>query len=133
MESNEAAEPVFKLTETSVVHTLVRAEIPGQDVLAMVYKDTPEGEWRGTIRFRYYRDDKVFDSKDEKSVYELTAPKDADPERLVQGMVQAVTQATVAVGQEPKVQVLPINGGVKELLATLKAQPWAHWQTEQVH
>lgn len=45
---------------------------PDLDWLASLYT-TKEGELKGTYRFRYYVDDKTFDSEDKKSWWTMTS------------------------------------------------------------
>lgn len=45
------------------------------DVLMVLGRRLPEGDWKLDYRFRYYRDDEAFDSKDEKSIWSATFPE----------------------------------------------------------
>lgn len=44
--------------------------MPGQDWMAAVNEIEPEAKYKLTYRFRYYKDDKAFDSEDKKNWYE---------------------------------------------------------------
>lgn len=39
------------------------------DILAVLRRELPDGVWKFEYRFRYYEDDKAFDSTDRKSFY----------------------------------------------------------------
>ena len=47
---------------------------PAQDWLASIFT-TDEGELKAIYRFRYYVDDKAFDSEDKKNWWEMTSTK----------------------------------------------------------
>ena len=69
---------------------------PGkQDWLAIVRKDSTTGQWVLKYRFRYYVDDKLWDSEDRKSgtVVEIdgSAPEDKMVE-LVEGMQKTLIE-----------------------------------------
>lgn len=44
--------------------------LPMQDWMAAVQEIEPDSKYKLTYRFRYYKDDKVFDSEDKKNWYE---------------------------------------------------------------
>lgn len=48
------------------------------DVLMALTRRLPDGDWLLKYRFRYYRDDKAFDSKDEKSFWTATFSEKLD-------------------------------------------------------
>jgi hypothetical protein len=66
-----------------------------ENTLWVGYTETKGGNWIGAInkcpegfdltyRFRYYEDDKTFESKDRKSWYSFIAPPDANPNELIE-------------------------------------------------
>ena len=58
----------------------------GQDVMGMIWKEGPKDSdepWKLSYRFRYYNDDKVFESKDEKSWHNASCKANTLEEELV--------------------------------------------------
>ena len=57
------------------------------DVLMVLRRELPNGDWELAYRFRYYRDGEAFDSADEKSFWTATFPQKFD----VSGAIRAVS------------------------------------------
>lgn len=84
--------------------------------------------WKLTTRFRYYKDDQVWDSADKKSVhnFEVSTSEVSEDEMLAK--VDTVVKSMVAVGymapgERPWRRVIRGNGD--KVLAALKTAPFA--------
>ena len=116
----------FNITEQGRYAVLWYAENEEHNYMALVHQDEPGGPWKLTYRFRYFKDDKVFDSEDEKHWYEAVDKENPGPEKLV-ATNDTLLATPQAKAQYPKgVSRMEINGGMAEMLKVLMAQPWAH-------
>jgi hypothetical protein len=64
------------------------AETDGGDFLMSVKKAKGSDVWDGEYRYRYIKDDKIFDSEDEKSFYTMAIPDktEEEVESILDGM-----------------------------------------------
>jgi|SRR5262245_19403455 len=62
----------------------------GFDVLGVLSRALPAGLWEFKYRFRYYRDEKVFDSADRKSFTTATWPKEVEESAAVEMVAEVV-------------------------------------------
>lgn len=97
----------------------------GFNVLATVTKQ-PGESYKGLVRFRYKRDDKAFDSADEKSGYII----DSESEERSAGMEvrRAIVKGLRAIHAKAggSYNFLPLDCSGSEAAERLMAQPWAH-------
>jgi hypothetical protein len=94
------------------------------NMLAIVLRDPP-GEWRATYRFRWYRDDKTFDSKDERSWYAVT-PTDggtATREKLVEMFETLMVLHTKH--WQTNISRVHVDAVGAKAIEVLTKQPWA--------
>jgi hypothetical protein len=110
--------------------------IPGfnQDWLAMLSREN--GQWKFIYRFRYYRDEKHFNSADEKSVYGWEADanevsEDVMLEKADQCAKLIEASGYVPPGETPWRRVIRGNGGAA--LEALKAAPFTKMKQSEVH
>lgn len=124
---DSSSNPIFTITETSYVECLWDISCHDMEVMALVYKDSPEKPWRATYRFRYYQDKKVFDSADRKSVYHLRAKSsdDADRDQLVKAM-DMLAAMTRAAFPEARVERQPVRGGADVFMSLMLKRPSSH-------
>lgn len=61
-----------------------------RDVLAVLRRELPDGLWRLEYRFRYYNDDKAFDSTDRKNFYSGTYPEHVPEGEIVDKTSEAI-------------------------------------------
>jgi hypothetical protein len=95
------------------------------NMLAVVLRDPP-GEWRAKYRFRWYRDNKAHNSKDERSWYNVTRNDGSTGSR--DELVEMFEQLMVVHTQHwqtriSRVHVDAVGGEAVEVLAK---QPWAN-------
>ena len=118
--------PIFAFTPTTYIEHLWFAAIPGTDLMGVLYKDTPDGKWRLTYRFRHYHSADAWDGQDTKHVYEIKASgSDADRDKLrdrFDEMIKASREKFDVLGFSS----LPVQGGQDKFIAVLSRQPWAH-------
>ncbi len=120
---------IFDLTETSYIEAAWFVAWEMTDWMALVYRDTPEGPWRATYRFRYYADGArtdAFDSDDRKSGYHIRA-KDGTPEtrdRLVHTL--DLLAARMVEEKHARLWKLDVQGDTDRYTDLLVTQPWAH-------
>jgi hypothetical protein len=83
-----------------------------ENTLWVGYTETNQGNWIGAInkvddgfdltyRWRYYEDDKSFDSKDRKSWYSFVAPPSVDPKELIDTVHDLLFTMAGAMGKTP--------------------------------
>jgi hypothetical protein len=125
IESTEGVH-MIELNNRTRVHGFWFCGMDGMDWLAVVIKQG-DGAWEAIWRFRYHKDDKHFDSNDEKLWYRISpqAPgaalrADTAPAVLVQSMNKIA--AEISKKMETKVEYIAVNGdGHKAAEALSKA------------
>jgi hypothetical protein len=95
-----------------------------QDFFGGVSRE-PDGSFKVSYRFRYYRDDKVHDSSDEKSCTEMTST-DADTLKKVRGIVQLMR----AKSGGRMFEVLREQRTTEQMLEEISAWPVVHRRPE---
>jgi hypothetical protein len=97
----------------------------GVDWLAIIFKNAGEG-WTCMYRFRYYADDKAFDSQDRKSWTKLVTEDTSDepPKTLVETISMVSRMTATNFGGE--IHSLPVRGSGMRAFEMYKSQPWAH-------
>ena len=101
------------------------------DMIAMVFRHPRNGPWQLRYRFRHYHDDKVWDSEDRKSMYDIEAPPEWEKprDRLIALMDSCVTSAMVEVGAPVVQKRLVVKGDGYKAGDLLMKQPFAHAKT----
>lgn len=96
------------------------------------------GVWREgdeyvmAYRFRYYEDDKTFDSKDRKNWYEARIPADrAEEQELIDAMREVVRMMWKGSGGK-RYEILMGAGGIEQMMADLKKWPMITMKTEKL-
>lgn len=88
---------------------------------ALLYrKGENRHEWTCDCRFRYYVDDQIHESKDERSHYSMRITSKDDEEVLVFQTVVALAAVL------PSIEVFWVRGGPGKLLETMKGLPMFH-------
>lgn len=64
--------PIFEIKKEHYYHGMWRANIPNGDILAVMWRE--DKTWYFRYRYRWTKDNKIWDSADKKSVYEIKAP-----------------------------------------------------------
>lgn len=98
------------------------------DMVAMVFREPTTGPWQARYRFRHYKDEKAWDSRDTKNVYRITPPADWPNarERLVNGMETSILMSIAAVGKPlVRKKILVQGDGVKAGELIMK-EPFTH-------
>lgn len=102
------------------------------DWLCALYRDMPDGEWTVQYRFRYYVDDKVNDSDDQKSWWSAVFPGATIDEAVVESKVQMFTEQVRALrihthGPCCEMQSVALrSSSVQKCFEILARQPWNH-------
>lgn len=112
-------------------------------IVGMWYADDPETEnnwmccvqrshtnpkcFHGDYRFRYNKDGKIWDSKDEKSWWSFETKEDDTEESVI----DAVNKLQSAIALKfPLVDYLEIKGDVSKFLELSKTKSWLHMKCE---
>ena len=109
--------------------------IEGDHVLAVIFVPFDWGNlltyvWTrdrvpmASYRFRHYRDDKIFDSDDEKSWYTVTGRDDG--EELLQALSEHALAIAIQFRSLAPPQVVRVDGDIVRMLSALAEQPWAN-------
>lgn len=90
---------------------------------------TPEG-YKFIYRFRYYADEKTFNSEDIKHWYETRAPKEETEENFID-KVRFTVNALYAIAQISyprafKDEILTKGKTPDQIIEEFKSKPWAH-------
>jgi len=96
----------------------------GGDWMACVWRDDKEEHLQ--YRFRYYADDKAFDSDDTKNWYSMARDIQPDAETIEQ--VNTVARAIGAELEAVDVEYIYIGGDNMKAWRALQNAPWAHWR-----
>ena len=78
---------IFELKKECWYQGMWKVNFSAGDFLAMMWREN--GEWIFKYRFRYYTDDKVWESDDPRSIYQLKLP---DEPGAKEKMFQAIQQ-----------------------------------------
>lgn len=98
-----------------------------KDWLACLWReDAPGSEWHLQYRFRYYRDDEVFDSEDEKSHYSATAPATLSEEFIVRNVDEIVALTRMQFRATDVCKIVVKSSDTSHVIDTIAKQPWMH-------
>ena len=104
------------------------------DWLACLYKEGPIDDhslkWQMAMRFRYLRDEKIWDSEDEKSWYYGEREGSAPEAELLAAMDKMAE--VVAESSGGKVDSRHVRGDYRELVEWMSGMPWAHVQMAEL-
>ncbi len=108
------------------------AAIENGDFFAVVWK-TPNGPWEWSYRFRYHRDDKVFNSDDEKVWYKLKAldGSDKSKERLKKAM-NSILELGLISGMIHSGSYVECMGDSEAMLALLMSGDRPYFHIKQI-
>jgi len=110
---------------------------PGRYYVGVWWMAWTGGDWMACIwndgereclqyRFRYHVDDKVFDSDDQKSWYEMT--REIQPDAvIVQEMNTSVRALGAAIGAV-EIEYIYIGGDSEKVFRAIVNAPWAHFR-----
>lgn len=83
----------------------------------------------GTYRFRYNKDDKIFDSDDEKSWQSFQSKFDETEEAVI----KSINDIHDVIGLKyPEKDFLLIQGGVEKFLEKARTVPWMNMKVESI-
>jgi hypothetical protein len=89
-----------------------------------------EKRYQMKFRFRYYKDDKAFDSKDERSSYVTTADC---TKAYALATVRHLGNEMLAHGARgPLDELLMVNGDTRRFARELQDKPWAFMRMESI-
>lgn len=92
----------------------------------IVRDDASDGDWKGWYRFRYKKDEKIFDSDDEKSWVMLNGRKDKNMQKKTEdeitGFMFDMQSAILLMYSQP--DYLIIKGGISDLMEKAKTKDW---------
>lgn len=88
-----------------------------------------DGPWRFEHRFRYYKDNKAFDSEDTKNWYTMTAKPDIAPEEAVANMKEAIAKLkpTLEKQYDSTLDTIELNcrNDDPKFFFEIASRPWA--------
>lgn len=99
----------------------------GSDFLGGVWRDGDN--YVMEYRFRYYVDDKTFDSEDKKNWYSAEIPTDRASEDDVVGAMREVVKMMWKGSGGQRYELLMGSGGVDQMMAELKKWPMISMKT----
>jgi len=99
----------------------------GSDFLGGVWRDGDN--YVMEYRFRYYVDDKTFDSEDKKNWYSAEIPTDRASEDDVVGAMREVVKMMWKGSGGQRYELLMGSGGVEQMMAELKKWPMISMMT----
>jgi hypothetical protein len=96
-----------------------------RDWLASIYRDSADGPWQLSYRFRYYANNDPWSTKDRKSVY--CAEVKGVTEEFLCAQVRTVAEMLVSDGFNTRLDWLDIGSDDVEVVRRrLVSRPWAH-------
>lgn len=120
---------IFKIYPDTEVDTLWWGGIPNGDLCGLLLRQAGE-DWKLIYRFRYHRDEKAWDSADEKSVYVMGIPPDMGVDRASDLFTEvlATAQATICSTGEDRfdLRAYPINARGDAAAAAVQAAIGRH-------
>jgi hypothetical protein len=100
-----------------------------KDFLACLWReDKPDAEWHLQYRFRYYKDQSVFDSEDEKRSYSAVAPANRPEESLVEAVDKIAALTKMQFCSEDVHKVVVKSSDAAHVIDVISKQPWMHLQ-----
>lgn len=109
-----------------IVGFWILAQAGLRDVLFFARRPAKEWRWEVQWRFRYYEDDKAFDSKDKKSFYGATLDGSTPVEKVLEFVEDAIGVLTLT-GFGDTLSAYPIlSDDPEKLHAALKECPMFH-------
>lgn len=129
---------IFKFDEIAKIEAFWWVGGPGApgvidgDWMAMIYRALKAEEWSLTYRFRYYRDDQIFHTKDEKAVYQARFPRDKVSEAIA--AVDELAEKMLSQFGGKIYRKRFVDGNRRKFEHWIKAQPFTHRMTpEEYH
>jgi hypothetical protein len=126
------SKPYISLDETTFVRTIWMLEAQTFNVLGWMYRPKDE-PWCIGYCFRYYADQKAFNSKDTKSGYDIALPPGEPPEDVLKQTENALSVALSQIVSFEKslrktatLNRLDCNCFGMEAHALIVLQPWAN-------
>lgn len=97
-------------------------------------KRNKEGKYIADIRFRYFKDDKIFNSSDKKSSYNISPDKDLTEKEVIND-ARKIFKEIIKEEKNKKYfyDELLIQGDVKKFFELAKAKSWMHISTQAVN
>jgi hypothetical protein len=94
-----------------------------QDWMAAIREIEPEEKFELTYRFRYYKDDKAFESKDKKNWYKGTI---GGSRAFVIGSLREIAKVLAATSSGGELYELINDKGAEDFLHRLQDMPFAY-------
>lgn len=117
--------PIFD--EKSYILGFWYSETPNELINHLTYFWKENNKWHGLMRTRIVKDNKIFDSDDEKSFTNIT-PKESKTEDELISIMDEIQEMAALRGM--KTDSLLIRGGSDKLLELAKTKPWMHFKCE---
>ena len=103
--------------------------ISGNDWLATIIRDPDHPtRYKGSYRFRYIKDDKIFDSEDEKSWTDFTCEDNIPETQIIEGM--AYLQEAISAGY-PDMDKIIVQDGIDKFFELAEGKPWMNIKQEK--
>jgi hypothetical protein len=127
----EAQDAIFHIKPENHYHGAVSMELPGGDLMGVLWREPGNPEWYFRIRFRWYRDNKTFDSKDIKRVYTLTiTPRPGETQdHIAARAMGALQDIASAAGVARPDWILAEGGSGEKMMELFSQRPEAHVKT----
>lgn len=121
----------LEITKDVYVHSLWFCGNDEGDWFAAITKEVHEGElkWLVRWRFRYTKDEKVWNSADEKNHYLTSAPATEDPDDLLKAMEEVAFLIALRYQRDVICLKLECQGNDKKVGRALKEFSFFHIST----
>jgi hypothetical protein len=97
--------------------------------LYAVVKNPEDNHWRCNYRFRYSKDDKIWDSDDEKSWWKMKIPLKETEESIIEKT--NLVQSVIAL-RFPYTDKIIVKGDIKKLFTLSVGHPWMNIKGENM-
>lgn len=98
--------------------------------MCAVYRHAPEDDWTVRYRFRYFEDERVFDSDDRRSWYAGTLPSSMTEDMLIAKF--DMFASVVGLGRGASLERLLVKGGMEDLKRAAEGCEWFNFRTEHL-
>jgi hypothetical protein len=115
---------MIELNESSYVLGLWFIQWDECNWMCCAYRDGDEADWKIRYRFRYFADDRVFDSDDRRSWYGVTVSSRVLESEMAQKM--EAFALLVSIARNAPIERLIVHGSINKLTELARDSPWFH-------
>lgn len=120
----------MQINDTDYILGVWFIEHDKSNVMSILKRDTDENNWVGELRFRHFVDNKVFDSEDKKTVYEITVKNKTENE-VIEMQAKWMNEAS-GLSLMPLVDHFIVKGDSKKFMEMALTKEWMHMTSSHV-